>query len=286
MLNLNSYHPNQSKPGFFNARTRQRRSMFILRYPKKARNSEANNFSLSAYFARCRRSTKVATTKLWWGRVSGVRRPKSKEELCWASWSRHHRTSSQVWRKEEGGQSKEVDQLNRLPMLTATLFSPSIKDSKLELRPQVRSKDRQWSTSSSTFIVSMLRLEKVTGVVAASWRVSRACTMPSTKGPISAGGPSKETSVPKSLCVKTLCQFSSSEACWGLPSFNISGHLEPGNRCHLPFHVLCPPHLHLHFPLPVHPSLSTSSSSLLTDSWDAWVRSTKLLFGFFRRIMF
>ena len=147
-------------------------------------------------------------------------------------------------------------------MLTATLLSPSNKDSLLELRPQVKSKDRHWSTSSSTFPVSTLRLEKAAGVVAANWRVSRACTKPSTKGPKSAGGAANETSLPKSLCVKTLCQLSSScEVCCGFPSFNISGHLEPGNRFHRPVQVLsCPPHLHLPFPLLEHPSLSTSSS--------------------------
>ena len=55
-----------------------------------------------------------------------------------ANWSRHQRTSSQVWRKGEGGQSREVDQLVKLPMLTATLLSSS---NDFELPPQSKSKD-------------------------------------------------------------------------------------------------------------------------------------------------
>ena len=218
---------------------------------------------LYVYLERCRRSIKVAANKVWQGKVDGVRRPKSKPRSFLANWSRHHRTSSQVWRKGEGGQSREVDQLVKLPMLTATLLSSSTND--FELTPQSKSKDNHWAISSSTCLVAILRLENALGAAAAAiCRVSRACTWPSTKGPRSAGGAPDETSIPKSLCVKTLCQFPSSCFSNGLPSFKISGHFDPGNRSHLPKEVFTqPPQLHL--PCLEHRTLS---SSLSTDSWD------------------
>ena len=71
-----------------------------------------------------------------------MKSPKSEPGTFWASWSKHQRTSSQVWKKGEGGQSKALDQLDRLPMLTPTLLSSSNSDSDFELLPQFNSKDR------------------------------------------------------------------------------------------------------------------------------------------------
>ena len=173
--------------------------------------NHANIFlSAKTYLERWIRSIKVAANKLGHGRLGGRRTPRSETAGTSGarSRSRQQRTSSQVWRKGEGGQSIEVDQLERLPMLNTNLLTSVTRDSGFHLRPQVERRDKQSATSSSTFCTLFWTDEKQAGFVAAIWSVLRACSKPSTRPARSAGGAAVESSLPKTLKVNGLCQSS------------------------------------------------------------------------------